>query len=75
MKLDDGGAAFPGKDLEGFYYEGMSLRDWFAGTAMNVAMTPLSWQEKDENEWAEWLAELSYKIADAMLIERDKETT
>jgi hypothetical protein len=61
----DGGPAFP---INGQYNEittlrGMSLRDWFAGMALNsfrAAADPA----RD--------ARLAYQIADAMLMERER---
>lgn len=52
---------------------GITIRDWFAGLAMQGE---LSCQHPDVGEWMndnlDQLAKRSYKIADAMLIERNK---
>jgi hypothetical protein len=56
--------------------EGMTLRDYFAGQALMGFCTMLSLEFKTtsiettrvESDWAK----LSYKIADAMLLERSK---
>ena len=52
--------------------EGISLRDWFAGTALSGFMAnknnPLLFDAKGD-------AEYCYQIADAMLEARDKEST
>ena len=67
MKINDGGPAFP-RDSENLYYEGMSLRDWFAGQALfkHYIEPSVRINEKD-------IAEQCYKQADAMLKEREKE--
>ena len=63
-----GGPAFPEVRIRGgdnynaptkIYYQGMSLRDWFAGMAMSNGYTEIS----SAQEIAAW----SYQIADAML--------
>ena len=56
-KIDDGGPAFPNP-----YYsdvDGMSLRDWFAGMAMQIVFG-----EPEE------IANSAYELADAMLTKR-----
>ena len=50
---------------------GMSLRDWFAGQALVVLAgnpPPLATQE----ERRAYLAEACYRVADAMIAERNK---
>jgi len=77
---NNGGSAFPYTNCEdhgisGGY--GMTLRDWFAGQALRGAC---EWDAIINEEKAifakeggvEKLAELAYKIADAMLAERAK---
>ena len=66
----DGGAAFPLQDSNTFTLNtGMSLRDWFAGMALQGYAS-----NTDENCTApEKLAEWAYADADAMLKVRDKE--
>lgn len=67
MSKKDGGYAFPRSEFaDAIERSGMSLRDWFAGQAIQLA-------------WERWMkdgpvvvAEESYKIADAMLNEREK---
>ena len=65
-----GGTAFPGTDSQpnerGVYYpvhhQGMSLRDWFAGQAL---------EGHGYDGWgAQDIAEMAYEIADAMLAAR-----
>ena len=64
---DDGGPAFPGQtrtnDLTA--PKGMSLRDWFAGKAMNTLIFSVS-----EREDVLTMAIKAYAIADAMLLVR-----
>ena len=88
---NNGGAAFPqafdpSGDIDP--HEGMSLRDWFAGQALQTAFLYLRNTEKEECETyvdgvilkphrdvytsPRWIAALSYEIADAMLAARNK---
>lgn len=76
-QTNDGGPAFPHLDLytgagnpqpAPVQYNGMTLRDWFAGQAL-AGM--LSDHEVDVN--ANTFASISYDLADAMLAERAKE--
>jgi len=87
MSKDDGGAAFPSPGVVIDYdknehqqgaYEGMSLRDYFAAKAMNgflanawQAETLASLGESAAQQMAA-VAEISYAMADAMLVERAK---
>jgi len=71
--IKDGGPAFPanptmvhlgvGKQAE--IAAGMSLRDWFAGKALSAS----NWSEWGE---AEIIAQECYRLASAMLAEREK---
>lgn len=76
MSKPDNPEAFPRggytvEDAEGVMYtehakEGMSLRDWFAGQALiGIGAAAYSLTPADA-------ANLSYKVADAMLAEREK---
>ena len=56
-------AAFPLKHSDDKFNPGMTLRDYFAGQALAGLVT---------NTYLEDLGELSYKIAEALLIERQK---
>ena len=70
-KPDDGGPAFP--DGEG--YIGMSLRDWFAGLAMQGLLAVpelLASMPATEGIAESRLAGSAYEFADAMLAERAK---
>ncbi len=71
MKENDGGRAFPVP--AGFYMGGMSLRDWFAGQVLPVAISNCSPVECLYNETMEQMfARKAYTLADAMLAERVK---
>jgi hypothetical protein len=72
-----GGPAFPTNAVlneDGSIYQwpesGMTLRDWFAGQAL---MSMLSQPDKITDSTYAKAAELSYKFADAMIEEREKE--
>ena len=65
---DTGGPAFPSTHPHG-REEGMSLRDWFAGEAMQGLLADRSWEAITINQ----VAGFSYTLADAMLKERSKE--
>ena len=77
----DGGPAFPAHDYvvgeiqkDGFQKlgesRGMTLRDWFAGMAMAQMLA----SEIRKDAWAhcEAVAKDAYKMADAMIAERDR---
>jgi hypothetical protein len=64
MKIDDGGPAFPvGRPGFADSSSGLSLRDWFAGMAMQAFAS-----RHDAPE--EIVAEAAYKQADAMIAAR-----
>ena len=77
---DGGGPAFPVVAETGVghaaAFRGMTLRDWFAGQALVgldnedrsaiVSVAP-------ERDVAETMAHMAYRIADAMLAERERE--
>ena len=73
---DDGGSAYPSNccrtiDCPGVYIDGMTLRDRFAGDAMQGLI--LKWSVQDFNLGdPESVSEMSYRFADAMLKERSK---
>jgi hypothetical protein len=84
--INDGGQAFPIISGEGWGCSsgGMTLRDYFAGRNMPTLLK-MAWQiykdclgKSDEENfdkggvWIKIAAELSYKAADAMLVEREK---
>ncbi len=64
---DDGGPVFPQRDLQpheaGVFYEGMSLRQWYAGQALIGTCL-----HSDAYHWSpERIAERAHRIADALL--------
>lgn len=74
-KENDGGPAFSAEhhpECNGEFSNGMSLRDYFAGQAMSG----LTSTTDSEGTWVYGtpanVAEVSYKISDAMIKERDK---
>lgn len=84
MSRPNGGPAFPGKainfrDEDGVLqrrydiYEGMSLRDWFAGQALAgwlSSFPPVARVDMTSPTVGESVAEVAYYFADAMLAER-----
>ena len=84
--MKDGGPAFPcgeryiTTDLAGNKTEhsksalksGMSLRDHFAGLAMQTTLDTARADDRTGISFEDHIASISYKIADAMLKERDK---
>ena len=73
IRNDDsrGGHAFPTLFIEpqhGSGYQGMSLRDWFAGQALMGAVA-----HGTGGCTAEYLASDSYQIADAMIAARKED--
>ncbi len=84
-KRDDGGAAFPVSDEPGNFplERGMSLRDWFAGMALQgvLALDSSDVARKATAQMAKKFGEatpevysaLAYELADAMLAAREKE--
>jgi len=59
---NNGGPAFPVADLSKNQCPGMSLRDYFAGKAMQAEILNCNNQSPDEG-----IAKWAYKMADAML--------
>lgn len=75
MKKNDGGPAFPragfdGPDMYDSGWDGMTLRDWFAGQALAGLLAGRRY-EKDQYP-PQLFAHFAYMEADAMLAERDK---
>ena len=71
-QFNDGGPAFPNRGDNtptNPIYDGMSLRDWFAGQALaSRGMYGANVREKE-------VAEECYRIADAMIAELEKGET
>lgn len=67
-KHKDGGTAFP---MDAREFEGMSLRDWFAGQALAGIC---GHKTGFANLSALQAAEFAYQYADAMLEQREKQT-
>lgn len=78
-KHKDGGAAYPMSFTSGAFQHGMSLRDYFAGQAL-AGMTLKhdgDYSQADIKEGrtkreSTWRATAAYRMADAMLAERDR---
>jgi hypothetical protein len=72
-KKNDGGPAYPcvgeGFNNPAYHTPGMSLRDHFAGQAMDFFMADID----SSAYWCQQVAAASYCMAEAMLAERDKE--
>jgi len=72
MKKNDGGPAFP-RSGDSFHsaVEGMSLRDWFAGQVLTGLMATAA-EMTHASRKPDVIATDCYKIADAMIAEREK---
>jgi hypothetical protein len=66
--IEDGGPAFPERDMKGNLSSGMTLRDYFAGQALSSLIRHPDSVGESEETVAAW----AYKAADAMLAERTK---
>ncbi len=79
MSKDNGGPAFPvpGHTESGFPcadYNGMSLRDWFAGLALQrMELNAPAVTQAERDIVAKVQASFAYQMADAMLAEREKQ--
>lgn len=74
MSTKDGGPAFACASNHG-YQGGMSLRDWFAGMALQGMLahsTRYKPRPGTSSNWHEAISEEAYQLADAMLAEREK---
>jgi hypothetical protein len=78
--VENGGAAFPvvHPDGMGVQYFGISIRDYFAAKAM-AALTPVYWEDLElygsGAELNKCLCETAYEMADAMLLQRNKDSS
>ena len=73
-KLNDGGGAFP-RNVDGHYFMGMTLRDYFAAKALQSLMQNFLANKldlKDPMNWMDGLAGDAYSMADAMLKAREQ---
>ena len=76
-KIKTGGPAFPlmgmdyrnGHHVQAVFQNGMSLRDYFAPKAMHSLINSFEYRDADDYEF---LSHYSYKMADAMLAERER---
>jgi hypothetical protein len=71
-QIDDGGPAYPAQfektDHPAWHQsEGMSLRDWFAGQALQGLMASCVHEDTPDPQYA---ARSSYRYADAMIAAR-----
>ena len=64
---NDGGPAFPISELGLQGYNGMSLRDYFAGQALAGILT----QDADPSVAASVFAGMAYEMADCMIATRE----
>ena len=70
MAKNDGGPAFPTGNQSAYnHHRGMSIRDHFAGMAMQALFDSDAGHDKGE---IAMIAQEAYEMADAMLAERDK---
>ena len=77
MMKNNGGPAFPYTVTENFIagtnvYPGMSLRDWFAGMILPTLNQISIFDNPHNLDTPQKIAQASYKIADAMLVEKRK---
>ncbi|QAZ45910.1 hypothetical protein [Mesorhizobium sp. Pch-S] len=70
----EGGPAFP-VSIPGFGdngWQGMTLRDWFAGQIIPAAITACQSDRHTKSTYKAHCAEQAYRMADALLRERAK---
>lgn len=81
MSENTGGPAFPIPGKVSHYDEGtfkdeafagMTLRDYFAAKALNCVPEQNAYNMQDSESFECYMARRAYRIADAMLAERDK---
>lgn len=70
---EDSGPAFP-VDLDNHDRRGMSLRDYFAGKALNAILQSRAYQFQTGDDDYSYVAGFAYDVADAMLEERKHDT-
>ena len=84
-KINDGGSAYPMPFFAAAYnvgesvltvpdpkdfQQGMSLRDWFAGMALQGIIADSGWEPIEREEGIMPVSEVAYRLADAMLTAR-----
>ena len=67
MNINTGGGAFP-RNVDGHYFMGMTLRDYFAAKAMQSLIAVYN----DDKHLVDQYAQRAYEIADAMLKTREE---
>lgn len=75
--MNTGGPAFPERNLQGELSPGMSLRDYFASMALQLAgayAIDMTLKGKSPPMTEDDLARRAYRTADAMLRARDHQT-
>lgn len=71
MKINQGGPAFPSSGLittDGVVFEGMTLREWFAGQAMRMLLDEDPFDDLNYKA----IARHAYNLADAMIQGREE---
>ena len=75
MTINDGGPAFPsvgeGFGNPSYSAPGMTLRDWFAGQALQGLIASRCGPANGGSVTDSWVAENAYIVADAMLVARE----
>jgi hypothetical protein len=64
---DEGGAAFPGAT-----HNGMSLRDYYAGKAMQGLLASMPPNTHVSDGLADLMSVAAFRVADKMIAERDR---
>ncbi len=73
MSTNTGGPAFPAHHFDLAEGEhGMTLRDWFAGKAMQGMLANPKLQEQILKAGQSWIEESAWAVADAMLRGREQ---
>jgi len=79
-QIKDGGPAFPqtvpgglpGMPAESTSWYGMTMRDWFAGQALQGLCSEVEYSGAMTAVDCQWIAQRAYNMADAMLAARSK---
>lgn len=71
MNINTGGGAFP-RNVDGHYFMGMTLRDYFAAKAMQGMLANPKLQEQILDVGQSWIEESAWAVADAMLKTREE---